>query len=347
MDVRGAQLSRAYYEELVGPIVLARWPGVPHAAGRLGSGSDVLGLDDALSRDHDWGLRLNLLVAAELVGEIDQHLETALPETFRGHPVRFSLSWDPAVRHRVQVQDVDTLVRSRTGITAAHAPTTAEWLSLTGQAVREVITGPVFADTAGELTAARERLSWYPRDLWTYVVATDWARLIQELPFVGRTADRGDDLGSRVITSRLVGVAMHLGHLLERRWPPYSKWLGTSFAALPRASTASGYLRQALEANDWQSREDGLVQALQVLHAAQRDVGLPSVEDPVERFFDRPYRTVREEVVQRLESSITDPAIRALPRGVGSAEQRSDNVDVLMDPTRRGAATSDPPGPGS
>jgi hypothetical protein len=251
------------------------------------------------------------------------------------------------VRHRVQVQDVDTLVRSRTGITAAHAPTTAEWLSLTGQAVREVITGPVFADTAGELTAARERLSWYPRDLWTYVVATDWARLIQELPFVGRTADRGDDLGSRVITSRLVGVAMHLGHLLERRWPPYSKWLGTSFAALPRASTASGYLRQALEANDWQSREDGLVQALQVLHAAQRDVGLPSVEDPVERFFDRPYRTVREEVVQRLESSITDPAIRALPRGVGSAEQRSDNVDVLMDPTRRGAATSDPPGPGS
>ena len=344
--MRGADLSRAYYEDVVGPTVLARWPGLPHAAGRLGSGSDVLGLDDALSRDHDWGLRLNLLVPAELVGEIDQHLETVLPETFRGDPVRFSLSWDPPVRHRVQVHDVHTFVRSRTGITASGPLTTEEWLSLTGQAVLEVTAGPVFVDTAGELAAVRHRLAWYPDDLWTYVVATDWARLIQELPFVGRTADRGDDLGSRVITSRLAGVAMHLGHLLERRWPPYSKWLGTSFAALPRASTAAGYLRQALEANDWQSREDGLVETLRVLHALQRDVGLAAVEDPVEPFFDRPYRTVREEVVQRLEGSITDPAIRALPRGVGSAEQRSDNVDVLMDPVPRTAAST-PPARGS
>jgi hypothetical protein len=31
-----------------------------------------------------------------------------------------------------------------------------------------------------------------------------------------------------------------------------------------------------------------------------------------------------------LEASVTDPAVRALPRGVGSVEQWSDNVDVLM-----------------
>lgn len=50
----GTDLARRYYDEVVEPILLGRWPGLPHAAGRLGSGSDVLGLDDATSRDHDW-----------------------------------------------------------------------------------------------------------------------------------------------------------------------------------------------------------------------------------------------------------------------------------------------------
>lgn len=304
----------------------------------------MLGLDDARSRDHDWGLRLNLLVPTDLVNDVDEYLERVLPATFRGHPVRFSLSWDPRVRHRVQVQDVPTLVASRTGITASGPLSTDEWLSLTGQSVLEITAGPVFVDTSGDLTAVRRRLSWYPDDLWAYVVATDWARIAQELPFVGRAAERGDQLGSRVIAARLVGVAMHVAHLVERRWPPYAKWLGTSFARLPRAGTSSTPLRRALEAEHWEDREEGLVQALRAVHALQRESGLSAVGDPVGPFFDRPYRTVREEVIVRLEESISDPAVRGLPRGVGSVEQWSDNVDVLMEPGRRTGPRRDPTG---
>jgi hypothetical protein len=39
--------------------------------------------------------------------------------------------------------------------------------------------------------------------------------------------------------------------------------------------------------------------------------------------------------VQALEDAVTDPEVRALPRGVGSAEQWSTNVDVLVEPDRR------------
>jgi Domain of unknown function (DUF4037) len=340
VEVSGAAVSRAYYEQVVGPLLAARWPNLAHAAGRLGSGSDVLGYDDELSRDHDWGLRLNLLVSADLTQQVEAYLDTALPEVFQGRSVRFATSWDAAVRHRVQIEDVRSFVASRTGLDVSTSWSVSDWLGLTGQAVLEIIAGPVFVDTAGELSAARERLTWYPDDLWRYVVATDWVRISQELPSVGRTAERGDDLGTRVITARLVAIAMHLGHLLERRWPPYAKWTGTHLAELPSARAASEPLEQALAASDWRSREHSLLRGLRILNRVQREVGLPAMDDPVGPFFDRPYRGIREEVIERLEESVTSPAVRALPRGVGSAEQWSDNVDVLVDPTRRLAVES-------
>lgn len=258
-----------------------------------------------------------------------------LPDRLGGYPTRFATTWDPQVRHRVQIEDVATFVASRTGITASDVLSVGEWLSLTGQAILEVTAGPVFVDMAGDLTAVRERLAWYPDDLWVYVVATDWARLRQELPIVGRAADRGDELGSRVIASRMVSVGMHLAHLLERRWPPYPKWAGSSLSRLPQARSSAEPLYRALDASDWRTREEGLVDALRTLNRLQQKVGLPAVDDPVEPFWDRRYRGIREDIVTRLEDSITDPVVRALPRGVGSAEQWSDNVDVLTDLSRR------------
>ena len=335
MDRAGAECSRLYYEHLVGPAVDARWPGLPRAAGRLGSGSDVLGLDDAVSRDHDWGLRLNLLVSADMAADVDAHLEETLPESFESLPTRFTTTWDTHRRHRVQVQDVASFVRSRTGVDLRDPLSTDDWLMLTGQAVLEVTAGPVFVDTDGALTASRAALCWYPDEMWKYVVAADWARLAQELPFVGRTAEVGDDLGSRVITARLVEVATHLAHLVDRRWPPYSKWLGTSLTRLPRSHVVAEPLARALISTHWRTREDGLVQAVRTLSRLQADAGLPTVDDPVEQFWDRAYRGIRVEVVEALEESIDDPAIRALPRGVGSADQWSHNADVLTNPSRR------------
>ena len=335
MDLTGAELARRYYEQVVRPLLGERWPGLPHAAGRLGSGSDVLGLDDATSRDHDWGLRLNLLVPADAVAAVDAALADELPAHWAGHPTRFATTWDPVVRHRVQVETARELALSRLGLDPTSGLSVAEWLSLTGQAVLEVTSGELFADGPGELSGLRRQLEWYPDDLWLHVVAVDWARLGQELPFIGRTAERGDDLGSRVIAARLAGVAMHLAHLLERRWPPYAKWLGTSLARLPRASGVAGPLEQSLAAADWRGRESGLAEAVRALMRLQSETGLPSVTEPLEPFWDRPYQAVRAEVTAVLEQSVTDPDVRALPRGVGSVEQWSDNVDVLAHAARR------------
>ena len=250
---------------------------MPLATARLGSGSDALGVDDEMSRDHDWGLRVTVLVPEGDVARVDAVLEAGLPEEWGGHSTRFATTWDPVVRQRAEVSSPLAFARSRTGLTLDREPDTVEWLSLTGQAVLEVVGGVVFRDDTGELTAIRERLAWYPEDVGRYVLAADWTRIGEELQFVGRVSERGDELGSRILTARLARTAMHLGFLLERRWPPYAKWLGTSFATLPRLADVATSLEQALAADGWRDREACLVEAVDRLAALQGRMGLPTV----------------------------------------------------------------------
>jgi hypothetical protein len=331
----GIELARAYWDDVVRPILDRELPDVPRAAGRLGTGSDVLGIDDDTSRDHDWGLRLSLLVPADRVVEVDAVLAVSLPASFQGWPTAFPVTWDPTVRHRVEVTAPLDFVRSHTGLDVGAGLTVTDWLSLTGQSVLEITAGPVFEDTSGELTALRERLDWYPHDVWLHVLAADWTRIEQELPFVGRTGQRGDDLGSRLIAARLVTALVRLGFLLERRWPPYSKWAGTLFGRLPVAPSAGGDLTRALAAATWQERDAALRAACDALHERQRAVGLPALDGPAcGAFFDRPASGLRE-VPDALRAAITDPDVRALPHR-GGVEQWVDDVGTLTDADIRG-----------
>jgi hypothetical protein len=234
------------------------------------------------------------------------------------------------VRHRVQVDTARDLAVSRLGVDPTTDHDVEDWLSLTGQAVLEVTAGAVFHDGPGRLTALRRRLAWYPPDLERYILATDWRRLAQELPFVGRTGQRGDDAGSRVVAGRLARTVMHLGLVLCRRWPPYPKWLGTTVAREAR-----------LAAGDWGDRQTALAAAADSLQEVQRETGLPTGSGPaVQPFHDRPFLVVRDPVAQLLLDDVTDPQVRSLPAGVGSVEQWVDSVDVLLDAARRRAATT-------
>jgi hypothetical protein len=197
--------------------------------------------------------------------------------------------------------------------------------------VLEITAGPVFEDTSGEITVLRDLLAWYPYDVWLHVLAADWNRIEQELPFVGRTGQRGDDLGSRLIAARLITALVRLGFLLERRWPPYPKWAGTLFGRLPVAASAGGYLADALAAPTWQQRDAALRAACEALHDRQRAVGLPALDATAcEPFFDRPFTGLRD-VPGVLRGAINDPEVRALSHR-GGVEQWVDDVGTLTDP---------------
>jgi hypothetical protein len=326
----GIDLARAYWCRLVRPILDEHRPAVPRAAGRIGTGSDVLGLDDEVSRDHDWGLRLQVFVPQSATTDVLTVLRDHLPDEFAGLPTRFPLTGRAEPALAVDVLSVDELVSRTLGFDPRPGATPLDWLSLTGQAALEITSGAVFEDSDEVLTSLRQALAWYPDDVWRYVVACDWQRIDRELPILGRAADRGDELGSRIVAARLADITMDLAFLLCRRWPPYSKWRGTMFGRLPVTTVLGQALRDVLAASDGASRRDRLVAALDELATIQRDLGLPSTDPVCVPFWDRPQVQIDRELVPRLLDRISDPAVRALPAGLGSIEQRTDNVDLLM-----------------
>ena len=155
----------------------------------------------------------------------------------------------------------------------------------------------------------REALAWYPDDVWLWLLACQWRRIDQEEPFVGRTAEVGDELGSRVLAARLVRDAMRLCFLLERRYAPYAKWLGSGFRRLHAYEELGPMLEAALVATDYLARE-------RTLRRGARAAGAAAQRDGRHRAGRRGRRAV-------LRPPVPSPRLRPVRRRVSRAGRRT------------------------
>jgi Domain of unknown function (DUF4037) len=326
--VPGVELSRAFYEEVVAPLLA----GEEHAAALLGTGSDVLGYDTVRSTDHGWGPRMQLFVDDDRVAAVRESIDAGLPEEFRGWPTRYG--WDEvAVSHHVDVAPLGEWLQGRLGFDPCGGISTGQWLATPQQILLELTSGGVFHDPGGDLAAVRAALAWYPDDVWPWLLACQWRRLDQEEPFVGRTAEVGDELGSRVVASRLVCDCMRLAFLLERRYAPYSKWLGTAFAQLDSAAALQSPLLDVLSAQSYEARESAFVAVVEELARLHNASGATRpAETTVRLFYTRPFRVLGSaRFVDACLERVTDPWLKSLPL-VGAIDQFVDSADVLSDP---------------
>lgn len=272
---------------------------------------------------------MHLFVDEAEVEEVTSRIETGLPETFRGWPTRYG--WDAVpVKHHVMVRTLGGWLEHHLGFDPREGITTLDWLATPQQLLLEVTAGPVFHDGTGELTAVRHALSWYPDDVWRWLVACQWRRLDQEEPFVGRTAEVGDEIGSRIIAARLARDLMRLCLLIDRRYAPYSKWLGSAFSRLEIAATLGPRIEEALGAATFPAREEALIQAFLVAARHHNDAGLTRFVAPdASLFHSRPFRVLgSSRFVEASLEGIGDPWLRGLPL-VGGIDQIVDSTDVL------------------
>jgi hypothetical protein len=338
--VPGRELCGAFYREAVRPVLEAAFPGLRHSAALLGPGSEVVGFDTERSTDHEWGPRLQLVVERREPA-VDQVLAERLPPQFQGWPTSWSapLPDEPGVRvpqadgplrHRVHVVEPGALLVSLLGFDPRQAITIDDWLATPSQILRSVVEGPVYHDGLGVLRPAQDALRWYPHDVWLHLLSCQWRRIAQEEHLVGRAAEVGDELGSRLLAVRLVSDVVRLCFLMERRHAPYGKWLGTAFRQLEAACELEAPLLDAVSAARYPARERALCAIYEAAARRCNALGLaPAVDPTVRPFHDRPFLVLDAgRFAEALRGRIGDPAVRA--RGwLGSVDQVADITDVL------------------
>jgi Domain of unknown function (DUF4037) len=330
--VPGIELSRSFYADVVAPIVGDR----AHAAVLLGYGSDVLGYDTERSTDHGWGPRLQVLVADDHdVGDVKvlrRALDDRLPDAHLGWPVKFG--WDDtAVQHHVVVVPLGAFFDHWLGFDPRAGLDVLDWISTPSELLLEMTRGGVFHDDLGDIARVRADLAQYPTDVWLWMLACQWRRLDQEEPFIGRTAEVGDEIGSRVLAARLVHDVMALCFLQERIYAPYPKWFGTAFARLDAASEVGPALARTLAADDITEREAAFIDAMEAVARRHNALGITESVDPVAGFFyGRPFRVLgSERFVDACLARVSDEQLRSLPL-IGGVDQWSDSTDVRAKP---------------
>lgn len=322
--VPGLELARLLYDD-VRPALVDR--GLPHTAALVGPGSDVLGLDDATSTDHDWGPRLQVLLSpidhADHAADLHEELRHRLPPQIAGWTTRVApaasdgtrgLGDDAAegpVDHRVEILTPETLVGRLLG--PMDPVTAADWLAIPQQRLLSLTAGAVFHDDLG-LGAVRDRLRYYPHDVWLYQQASAWSAIGQDEHLAPRAGMAGDDLGSRLVTARVCRTAVQLAFLQERRYAPYDKWLGTALARLGSTAPLRSALAATLAASQWQERQRRLGDVLVELVRRHNALALTApVPERTTAFHGRPFEVIDgAAIAQRLAETVMDPEVRRL-----------------------------------
>jgi hypothetical protein len=336
--MNGLALNQLFYEEVVEPILKSHLSDLKYSGALIGWGSDVLGYDDAQSTDHNWGPRFQLFLHEqdfEKYHESITHvLDEELPSEFRGYPTAFPIvvnDVEGPPKHNIDVETIRGFFGRYLGCDPYGEIGASDWLTFAEHKLLAVTSGKVFHDGLDELEPIRRKFSYYPRDVWLYMLAAQWEKIFEEQAFVGRCGYVGDELGSMVIAARQVKNLMKLCFLMERKYAPYSKWFGTAFNRLECAGELSPIFMQVLQAQEWNARQESLARAYEIVTRLHNALGITiPLQEPAALYYGRPYLVVGDgHHAEELMKALTGEEVRNIKHLIGSVNQFVDSDDQL------------------
>ena len=241
----GLDIARDFFVSWGHPFLESHFPGLTGriAAGRI-LGSDVLGGDDEISRDHDWGPRFDLFLPAEDYashGErLSQELNAAAPNPWRGY--RLAGAGDMSVR----VESIPGWFSKYLKLERFPA-TPSDWPTFAFESTLYFLRhGEIRVDATGEFSKWRTALHEYPEQPRRARLAEECFRVWHygEYNFVQRMAHRRDPIAISICLGEFATGVMRIVHLMSRDFAPCWKWLPFEFRKRVEAQPYAGLLEE-------------------------------------------------------------------------------------------------------
>lgn len=248
--MNGLELSRRFYEAYGAPMLHEQFPQYEEilAVGLVGSGSECLGYDDEISRDHDFEPGFCIFLPDEDV--VDRRTEFLLERAYAKLPKSFlgfeRLKISPVGGNRHGVIRMDDFFRSRIGRTDAFS-SDLEWFGISEQYLAEVTGGEVFRDDVGLFTSIRRKLRELPHDVRCKKLAGNLLLMAQSGQYnYERCLAHGETAAAQLAVAEYVRHALAVIFLLNRRYLPYYKWQFRALRELPLLSELAPHLETLL-----------------------------------------------------------------------------------------------------
>lgn len=226
--MNGLELSREFYEQFGKKMLEEQFPDKLHeiAVGLCGEGSECLGYDDEISRDHDFDAGFCLWITKEAEREYGFKLERAyakLPKEFMGVK-RPTLSPAGGNRHGVIV--IDDFYTKLLGENSA-PDSVKRWLYTPSSSLRAAVSGEVFRDDLGKFSEIRNILKkGYPEDIRRKKIAAHAALCHQAGVYnYERLVKRGETGAAQLAVFEFVKHAISIIYLLNNEYEPFYKWV--------------------------------------------------------------------------------------------------------------------------
>lgn len=285
--MKGLEVCELYYKEYGEPMLKREFGGVftRLACGICGSGSECFGYDDDISKDHDLEPGFIIFLPGESV--IDRRMEFLLERAYEKLPDEFCglkrSKASPVGGKRRGVIRVSDFFMQKTG-TPDGALNVEQWLTLPEYSLAEAVNGKLFFDGSENVTAIRERLKEYPRDIMLKKLAGSLLLASQSGQYnYARCIARGETGAAQYACFEFAQNAMRCRFLLCGRYMPFYKWSFRALRELPKSGALADELEYIISSGNEtpRSKQERIDSVCASLTREIREKGLLQNETPL------------------------------------------------------------------
>jgi hypothetical protein len=224
--MKGLDLCRGFFSTYGEPMIKENFSFISDriAAGMAGEGSECLGFDDAVSRDHDWGPGFYLWLTDEDFDGFGPALQEAyekLPRNYMG----FQRKTTRLSSQKLGVFKISEFYKRFIGLSQApQVPN--QWMTLCDAYLCACTSGEVFYDPSGRFSSIRKKLlEFYPEDVRRFKIAAKCVSCAQsgQYNFI-RSVRRKEHVAAAFAKNAFCMNIIDLVFLLKKRFAPFYKW---------------------------------------------------------------------------------------------------------------------------